>query len=52
MADPALREGFARDVALLRLVGMNPVIVTAAAGESTISCARWASRIARSRAFA
>ncbi len=27
MADPALREGFARDVALLRLVGMNPVIV-------------------------
>jgi hypothetical protein len=37
MADPALREGFARDVALLRLVGMNPVIVTAAAGGSTIS---------------
>jgi acetylglutamate kinase len=27
MADPALREGFARDVALLRLVGMNPIIV-------------------------
>jgi len=27
MADAALREGFARDVALLRLVGMNPIIV-------------------------
>ena len=27
MADPALRAGFARDVALLRLVGMNPIIV-------------------------
>src|SRR5215471_19541692 len=27
MADPPLRQGFARDVALLRLVGMNPVIV-------------------------
>jgi len=27
MADPALKDGFARDVALLRLVGMNPVVV-------------------------
>jgi acetylglutamate kinase len=27
MADPTLREGFARDVALLRLVGMNPIVV-------------------------
>ncbi|MEO8304911.1 MAG: acetylglutamate kinase [Betaproteobacteria bacterium] len=27
MIDPALREGFARDVALLRLVGMKPIIV-------------------------
>jgi acetylglutamate kinase len=27
MADAALKEGFARDVALLRLVGMNPVVV-------------------------
>lgn len=27
MADPALREGFARDVALLRLVGMKPIVV-------------------------
>ena len=27
MADPTLKEGFARDVALLRLVGMNPIIV-------------------------
>jgi acetylglutamate kinase len=27
MVDPGLREGFARDVALLRLVGMNPIIV-------------------------
>ena len=27
MADPALKEGFARDVALLRLVGMRPIIV-------------------------
>jgi len=27
MADPALKERFARDVALLRLVGMKPVVV-------------------------
>ncbi len=27
MADRALKEGFARDVALLRLVGMNPIVV-------------------------
>jgi acetylglutamate kinase len=27
MADRALKEGFARDVALLRLVGMKPIIV-------------------------
>ncbi len=27
MADLALKEGFARDVALLRLVGMNPIVV-------------------------
>ena len=27
MADAALKDGFARDVALLRLVGMNPIVV-------------------------
>jgi acetylglutamate kinase len=27
MADPGLTEGFARDVALLRLVGMKPIVV-------------------------
>ena len=27
MIDPQLRAGFARDVALLRLVGMQPVVV-------------------------
>jgi acetylglutamate kinase len=27
MADPVLKESFARDVALLRLVGMNPIVV-------------------------
>jgi acetylglutamate kinase len=27
MADPVLKEGFARDVALLRLVGMKPIVV-------------------------
>ena len=27
MTDPALKEGFARDVVLLKLVGMNPVVV-------------------------
>ena len=27
MTDPALQEGFARDVVLLKLVGMNTVIV-------------------------
>ena len=27
MADPVLKDGFARDVALLRLVGMNPIVV-------------------------
>src|SRR5262249_39383037 len=27
MANPVLKDGFARDVALLRLVGMNPIVV-------------------------
>ncbi|MFX7329567.1 acetylglutamate kinase, partial [Acinetobacter baumannii] len=27
MTDPALKLGFARDVTLLKLVGMNPVVV-------------------------
>lgn len=27
MVDPALKEGFARDVVLMKLVGMNPVVV-------------------------
>src|SRR5512144_741551 len=27
MTDPALKAGFARDVALLRLVGMQPIVV-------------------------
>ena len=27
MTDPLLQQGFARDVVLLKLVGMNPVIV-------------------------
>ena len=27
MADPVLKAGFARDVALLRLVGMKPIVV-------------------------
>ena len=27
MADPALREDFARDVVLLKYVGLNPVVV-------------------------
>jgi acetylglutamate kinase len=27
MTDPALKEGFARDVVLLKVVGMNPVVV-------------------------
>src|SRR5438046_8971314 len=27
MADPALKAGFARDVALLRSVGMKPIVV-------------------------
>ena len=27
MTDPKLQEGFARDVVLLKLVGMNPVVV-------------------------
>jgi acetylglutamate kinase len=27
MTDPVLKDGFARDVALLRLVGMNPIVV-------------------------
>jgi len=31
MTDPALQESFARDVVLLKLVGMNPVVVHAAA---------------------
>jgi acetylglutamate kinase len=35
MADPALREGFARDVVLLKYVGLNPVIVHGGGPEIT-----------------
>ena len=27
MSDPALREDFARDVVLLKYVGLNPIVV-------------------------
>lgn len=35
MEDPALREGFARDVVLLKYVGMNPVVVHGGGPEIT-----------------
>src|SRR6476659_8923290 len=35
MEDPALREEFARDVVLLRYVGMNPVVVHGGGPEIT-----------------
>ncbi|KOR27806.1 acetylglutamate kinase, partial [Achromatium sp. WMS1] len=27
MVDPALREGFAKDIVLLKIVGINPIVV-------------------------
>ena len=35
MTDPALKEEFARDVVLLKYVGMNPVIVHGGGPEIT-----------------
>ena len=40
MTDPALQESFARDVVLLKLVGMNPVVVHGGvAGSVTVTAA-------------
>jgi len=36
MADPALREDFARDVVLLKYVGMNPIVVHGGGPEITL----------------
>ncbi|MCZ7566917.1 MAG: acetylglutamate kinase [Burkholderiales bacterium] len=44
MTDERLKHSFARDVVLLKLVGINPVVVQAAGLRSTSSCARSASR--------
>ncbi len=35
MTDPALREDFARDVVLLKYVGMNPIVVHGGGAEIT-----------------
>lgn len=34
MTEPALKEGFARDVVLLKLIGLHPIIVHGAARKS------------------
>ena len=52
MADPALKDGFARDVALLRLVGMNPIVVHGGGWRIDSCCSRWASRTASTAASA
>ena len=44
MTEPALKAGFGRDVAMLQLVGMNPVIVHGGVPRSPISSRKWASK--------
>ena len=53
MTDPALQQDFAEDVVLLKLVGMNPVVVHGGGPqiEATPSNA-WARRASSSRACA
>ena len=38
MEDPELREDFARDVVLLKYVGMNPIVVHGGGPEITATC--------------
>ena len=42
MEDPALREDFARDVVLLKYVGMNPVVVHGGGPDITPTWSAWA----------
>ena len=50
MIEPQLKAGFARDVVMLKLVGMNPSSFTAAARRSATCCRRWESRASSARA--
>ena len=43
MTTPELKASFARDVALLKLVGMNPVVVHGASRTSRATPTAWAS---------
>ncbi len=57
MTDPALQQDFAEDVVLLKLVGMNPVVVHGGGPQidealSTRRCRAWARRALSSRACA
>ncbi len=52
MTEPELVEGFARDVVLLKYVGMNQSLCTAAAPRSPSSWSGWARRRASSTACA
>jgi hypothetical protein len=50
MTDVSLQEDFAEDVVLLKLIGMNPVVVHGAGPRLVRCCRSWASRASSSRA--
>jgi hypothetical protein len=52
MTDPALQADFAEDVVLLKLVGMNPVVVHGGGPQIETRSTAWARRASSSRACA
>jgi acetylglutamate kinase len=52
MTDPALQADFAEDVVLLKLVGMNPVVVHGGGPQIEAALNRWAKKATSSRACA
>ena len=52
MTDPALQAAFAQDVVLLKLVGMNPVVVHGGGRRSRTRSTAWARRAPSFRACA
>jgi acetylglutamate kinase len=52
MTDPALQAAFAEDVVLLKLVGINPVVVHGGGPQIETASSAWARRASSSRACA
>ena len=50
MVEETLKEGFARDIILMKYIGLNPVVVTGADHRSVRCSKPWGSRSPSSRA--